>query len=526
MADKKDKKKTDDDAIITAGLTGAAAEVVDRFGSANKEHLVGYSGVDNEIGQVLSKGLKSISESKVNPEYRDNNIHQQSGFSAEVQSTSRKNAENIINKKTTRHTRTDDIDRQQYGENEIGGKNDQLYDHVDLDSNGNPIAGSATQMKFVGHGGKDTLDKLTSKDFQKYFDNDVPIEVPSDYYDGVRIAAGEKVEEIQKQIDYLKKSKPDEKALIKEKQKQLKKMEGIRDGKSIRKSNVSSKEAEFARLHPELATAGDIAKVSHEAGLEQAKTGAVIGGSISIIKNFVALAKDEKTPEEALLEVAKDTSSAAAMSYSTAFTGSVLKGAMQNSKSAFTRVLSKTNLPATIVAVTLETGKTLTKYLKGEIDGVQCFEELGEKGTGLLSSAMFGALGQIAIPIPVVGGLIGSMIGYALSSACYGQLLNALKDAKKARIERIQIEAECEEAVRMIRQYRAEMETIISEYLSDQLTMFHTAFDEMEAALDIGDIDGFIAGANKVTLKLGGKPQFKNMPEFESFMDSSERLLL
>jgi len=168
-------------AIINAGLSGATAEVVSRYGSANKEFLVGYSGVDNETGQVFSKSLKGISDSKVNPDYKDNNINQQSGFSAEVRSKSKRNAENIINNKKSRHTRTDDIKKQSYGNKEIGGKNDPLYDHVEIDSNGNPIEGTATQMKFVGNGGNDSLNKLMSKDFEKYFDNDVPIEVPSDY---------------------------------------------------------------------------------------------------------------------------------------------------------------------------------------------------------------------------------------------------------------------------------------------------------------------------------------------------------
>jgi hypothetical protein len=381
-------------------------------------------------------------------------------------------------------------------------------------------------MKFVGHGGEDSLKKLTSKDFQKYFDNEVPIEVPSDHYDSIRKAAEEKAKKVQDEIDHLIKNKPNEKPLIEEKQRQLNKLEGIRDGKSIRKSNVSSKEAKFARLHPKLAATKDTIKYSHRAGLEQAKHGAVIGGSVSIIKNLVAVVKEEKDAEDAGFDVIKDTGSAAALSYSTALTGSMLKGAMQNAKSVRTRVLSETNLPAMLVTVTLETGKTLAEYIKGEIDGVQCLEELGEKGTGMAASALFATIGQIAIPIPIIGGMIGGMLGYALSSVCYGHLLAALKGAKIARERRIQIEAECAEAIRMIQEYRAEMETAISKYLSEHIITFHTAFDEIKVALNIGDIDGFIAGANGITRKLGGKPQFENMSEFESLMDSSEKLLL
>jgi len=41
-----------------------------------------------------------------------------------------------------------------------------------------------------------------------------------------------------------------------------------------------------------------------------------------------------------------------------------------------------------------------------------------------------------------------------------------------------------------------------------------------------GDIDDFIAGANSITRKHCGKPQFENMSEFESLMDSSDNLKL
>lgn len=52
-----------------AAQSGAAYEVVNRFGSASKEHLVAYSGKDNEFGRTLKRGLKKTSKSSINPEY-------------------------------------------------------------------------------------------------------------------------------------------------------------------------------------------------------------------------------------------------------------------------------------------------------------------------------------------------------------------------------------------------------------------------------------------------------------------------
>jgi hypothetical protein len=269
-----------------------------------------------------------------------------------------------------------------------------------------------------------------------------------------------------------------------------------------------------------------MAKVSHRAGFEQLKMGAFIGGGVSFVRNLVNVIKGEKKPDEAALAVVKDTGTGAVASYAMAFGGSAIKGFMQNSKSAVARGLSKTNLPAVIVTATLETGKTFSKYLKGEIDGVECLTELGEKGTGMAAIAMYTVIGQIAIPIPVVGAMIGSMLGYSLSSAFYRQLVSALNAAKLARKERIRIEAECAEAVKMICQYRAEMEALISQHLSGHIAVFQEAFDGIKTALKIGDIDEIIAGANSITLKLGGKPQFNSFSEFNSLMENEGKFKL
>ena len=148
-------------------FAGGAFEIVQRYGSSRKEHLVAYSGIDNEAGKVLKRSLDSISRSKVNPENKFQNLHQQAGFSAEVKSTANTNAENIIKGKKTRKVRTDDM----------GMVNHEYYDHFMVDENGNIIDGSGSQMKFIGASQKDplgigapkrALDKLQDKKSEKY----------------------------------------------------------------------------------------------------------------------------------------------------------------------------------------------------------------------------------------------------------------------------------------------------------------------------------------------------------------------
>jgi hypothetical protein len=500
---KEEKAKT----LENVGLAGASTEVVQRYGSAVKEHLVAYVGMDNEKGRILKKSLKTISEERVNPDFEYQNLRQQAGFSAEVKETARENAERIINKDKTRITRTDDI----------GRVNDPLFDHVAIDRNGNIITGSGSQMKFVGSNPKESLNKLASKKFEKYLEADAKINVPSDYYDGIKAETQAKINDLRQQVKALYANGNED--VAKQRQVELEKYKKI--NKNLQKSRLSNKEAMEARKVPLISTSKDIAKVSHRAGVEEAQTGTIIAGGMSLIRNIVFVAKGEKEPEEAALSVVKDTGTGVAESYATAFTGSVIKGCMQNADGKTIKALAKTNLAGTIVTVALETGKTLSKYFKGEIDGVEYLTEMGEKGTGMLSSAMFATIGQIVIPIPVLGGMIGSMLGYALSSACYGELVSSLKEAKLACAERIRIEAECEEAIKAIRQYRSEMEKLVSTYLVSHIETFHAAFDGIKCALKLGDMDGFIANTNTITKKMGKTPQFETFNEFNALMESN-----
>ncbi len=519
--DDNDKQNREQDGLLNAGIAGASYETVQRFGSAAKQHFVAYSGKDNETGAQLQKSLKSISQQKVNPDYKYNNIHQQAGFAAEVKDVARTNAEKIINGDSSRKVRTDDL----------GRVNDPLYDTVTVDAKGNVIKGSGTQVKFIGASENDpsgagnasrTLDKLQSQKFAKYLDADAKIEVPSDQYDKILQEADSKIADLQKQLESRKNAGDTEE--VKKLQERINKLKKIK--KNLRKSSVSQEEAVYAREHPELSTAKDVAKLSHRAGLETAKSAAVIGGSVSLVKNCVALAKGDIEFEEATLNVAKDTGTAIAVGYSTGFAGTALKGAMQNSGTDYVRTLAKTNLPATVVSVSVTAAKILTKYFKGEIDGVQCLEDLGQEGAGMLSSAMFSAIGQALIPIPVIGGLVGGMVGYAFSSACYGILTDSLKNAKLAREERERVEKACNEHIAMIRQYRAEMEAIISQYLVESMDVFRESFSGIKNALAIGDVDWFVDSTNRITEQFGGTVPFTDMNDFDSKMLSQTAFTL
>ncbi len=104
----------------------------------------------------------------------------------------------------------------------------------------------------------------------------------------------------------------------------------------------------------------------------------------------------------------------------------------------------------------------------------------------------------------------------------YIRSTGALKEAQLAHEERIEIENICAEHVKMIREYRQQMNEIIENYLSDAMEIFNDSFGGIKDALDIGDVDLLIENANNITDYLGGNKPFETMDEFNDKMLSGD----
>ena len=506
------------------GVAIAQEESVQKHGAAIAEHLFAYTGVNNRTKDNMSKGLIQIADSKLNPDYRDANIKQQAGFSAEVKTAARENAEKRLQGNYTNHTvRTDDMNRQVDGRgHSVGGVNEQLYDIAEIDSNGVYVEGSARQLKFVGASPKECTQKLLGKKYDKYREADVPIEIASDFYDEAQAELTLKAEKLNRQI-----RAAEEKGNTPLADKHREQLDRVTKTKqSLRKGKLSNKEAIEARLHPTLSTAKDMIKLSHNAGAQGAKIGAEVGGGISLIHNLVAVARGDESVEDAVTSVVKDTAMSTATGYTVGFVGSGVSGLMYSTSSEILQSLSQTNLPAMIASTAMGVSKTLYRFGSGEIDATECLVELGETGTGMLASSAGAVVGQMIIPIPVVGGLVGGMVGYAMSCAYYNNLVSCLKSAKLAREERTIIEAECRESIVAMQEYRVQMELAITNYFRESMAAFHTAFARMEEAHCLGDADMFISGANLITRQLGGEPLFESKDEFDDKMAVDEGFII
>lgn len=157
-----DKEKDSKEGKVINPVTIAATErdLVQTHGEGSSQIIQAYKGVRVD-GQGITedfhgRSLKGISKYKTNPQYKNQNIQQQAGFSAELIDEARQNQQAILAGDATRTRTTDGL----------GQTNDPQNDLVKVHPDGSVISGSGTQLKFYGYESPkcDYIDKSLNKD--------------------------------------------------------------------------------------------------------------------------------------------------------------------------------------------------------------------------------------------------------------------------------------------------------------------------------------------------------------------------
>ncbi|WP_181225830.1 hypothetical protein [Helicobacter pylori] len=502
---KKDREKKQKYSNITdATIMGSTSEESALYASANREHL-----------SVLDK-LEEISKRKINPNYTNQNINQQAGYSAEIKEQAHVNANNILAGKREKVNQYDDLSstqKAQIGERfpdyATPSKNHEIVDYASVDKKGNVIPGTLTQSKFVGRNGAECFEKFLSKDYEKYFENGVKVKIPEDFFGDFQKEANITIKSLESQIAKQKSFGNFQKANILERR--LQKCKTIKA--NTRPASITKAEAIEARLNPNLSTAKDVASVSHQAGMNAAQTGALIGGGVSAITNIYECIANGKDPMKAIKHTALATLKGGAISYFNAFSSSSLGGLMQSSANKIIKSLGKGSVPAMIVGACVANATVLTRYFSGKIDGKELLKQLGKANTTLVSSGAMAVAGQVLIPIPVVGALVGGFVGAILSETFFNAFLKAREEAKLARQRRIEIERECRELIKLLETYQNQFNEVFERYFHETTKFFNQNFDELERALYAGDADLAIGVNNKIQERLGQKALFDNSKE-------------
>ncbi|MDQ0480261.1 hypothetical protein [Hathewaya limosa] len=262
----------------------------------------------------------------------------------------------------------------------------------------------------------------------------------------------------------------------------------------------------------------NLVKTGHEAGKVSAQNSGVTALTMGGIMNIVSVVKGEKSGEEGITDTIKDGGKAAVTGYAMGSGLTVVSHLLSNSSSQFVQSLAKSNVPGKVITAVIATGDNLKRWGEGEITTQQCLLELGDKGLNMATMGYSMALGQALIPIPIVGGAVGALVGSMLTSTYYNNLINTLQTRELEHQERMRIIDECRVAAEQTKAFRAELESYLDLYFKEYRECFDTALSTMRFAYQSGDAEEMIASANQITRKLGGQVNYETIEEFKSFL--------
>ena len=82
------------------------------------------------------------------------------------------------------------------------------------------------------------------------------------------------------------------------------------------------------------------------------------------------------------------------------------------------------------------------------------------------------------------------------------------------------VESKTENAMRLLQDYKAELERRLSEFLAEDLERLMEGLDDMEAGVASGESEPVIRGSVTIQRVLGREPQFENQAQFDDLMES------
>lgn len=506
-----DKEKKNDLFKLSDGVSLAVnSDLLSRYSEAGKELQVGLTGVDYSTGQVMKKSLIEISEYKINPEWKDNNIKQQAGFSAEVLDTAKRNAEAAKNGDSIRFTRVDDISGR--------AVNETAYDFTAIDmTSGLEVENSAAQMKFIKSSPEELTKVLTGKKFSQKYPHGTYMVAKDDYPKVMECLSDQEQQLI---INY---ESATAKGNIEAADKFADRLEYTQRVKAnLKQSVVTRDEAIFARMHPNLTIAKETLTAGHQVGKQCALVSGSISGALSLVTNVSKYLSGEISSNEAVENIGKDIVVASGKGYIIGQANTALGAVLKNSSKEILRKLGQSNAPAYIISMTTAVLGVLKKRADGKITDVECIDEIARAGVGLAGSATGGA--AIGLFFGPAGAIIGSLIGGIVVDKMYIYACEQLKAPFYAKEERLLIEQQCNELHEELESFRTQFEATYVTHTQELRQIFGTGIRGMAEALEVNDPDAFIFSANKITASLGGNTQFNSVKEFSDFLDSGEPL--
>ena len=211
-------------------------------------------------------------------------------------------------------------------------------------------------------------------------------------------------------------------------------------------------------------------------------------------------------------------------SFGTEYLDSKINTFLSGFKDETLRKLNEEGLSELLADTSIQIGLLVKKYVNKEITPTDFMSALGDTGIKEISDRLISAynidvsgIKDMAMNIAKERSLV---VSYAAFSEAYKVMMSVLEDAAVQHEHRLMVEKECEKAIKLIKQYRENMQELITKYFDKHLKTFEHGFAMMDKAIEENDSNGYIKGNAEIQKTLGYYAQFRNQKEFDELMDS------
>ena len=256
---------------------------------------------------------------------------------------------------------------------------------------------------------------------------------------------------------------------------------------------------------------------------------------VESVNNLCLVASGEKDFKDACLDMSQFSLKIAAKGGTTQVCKTGLSVILKNVHSSHEdtvffknlKNIASSNYVTQILNVSMLIKNSMIKFINGEIDGIEFFEEIGEKGVSLIGSSIGTIMGELLIPIPVVGALLGNFIISTICTSIYKSCINIYRSFNYHKEKLAQVSAFANQALEQMHIQRTYLHSLIESELTQWNMKINSGFDQILTSIINNDANGISSGIDSILTLLNESVKFKTYEEFNDFfMDENSILTL
>ncbi len=267
---------------------------------------------------------------------------------------------------------------------------------------------------------------------------------------------------------------------------------------------------------------GTTVKESHMAGVKMAGNTAQYMVIVKGLLELIHILLTKKASKERILELAKNIGKASGDAYIKGIGINVFKNYLNSSSHIIAKRLGQTSLPALLVIYANNIIFTSKKLVDGEIDTDQYVGEMSKIFSEMSVSSAGITIGQVVIPIPVVGGIIGGMVAYTLNQTYFDSLLNLLKSRVESEVALEEERVRVQNKIAELRRVRKEFEAKFEDQYNQCRQFFEQKLEDVQYGILNNNRDSVIQALNDITRCHGGVVAECSTDELEDLVRSGK----